>query len=106
MRRCSCGGFVPRGISRCPNCGGLSFRSGAGLAAGLAVAAQLVTACNCYGGPVTCTMVTHRGMSVDRCTATFDCTTPLADGGSPTADSTDFFCFTGSPVDGGSDGGP
>ena len=98
---------MPRGISRCPNCGAISIKPGGAAIAGLAVAAQLITACACYGGPVTCTTVTHRGMPVSSCSVA-DCATPLPDGGNPRADGTDFFCADGSmndPLDGGSDGG-
>jgi hypothetical protein len=86
---------------------GYSMPSKAAIA-GLAVAAQLITACSCYGRPVTCPVtVTHRGMPVDACTVTADCATPLADGGDPVADSTDDLCFgRASTRDAGTDGGP
>ena len=100
MHQCACGGFVPGGVRLCPNCGAVNVRPRAATMLGLAAAAQLITACACYGGPVTCRMIVHRGAPVNSCTAAFDCTTPLPDGGQPTQDPADGFCFTG-PIDAG-----
>ena len=102
MRRCHCQGFIPNGLTRCPNCGALSAKPSKAALAAMAAAAQLITACACYGGPATrCPTLIHRGMTINSCTAAIDCTTPLTDGGSPAADPTDQACFTGASPDGG-----
>jgi hypothetical protein len=100
MHRCQCGGFVPATVSRCPNCEALCLRPRTSTVVGLVVAAQMITACACYGGPITCQQVPHRGALVNSCTVLPDCDTPLPDGGSPVSDPTDALCFTG-PVDAG-----
>lgn len=106
MIRCDCGGYVPFGISRCPHCEAFRLRPPEAWMMAALAAAQALTACACYGGP--CTTMS-RGALVS--CAAVDCSTPLADGGSPTTDPAESFCFVG-PVttdggtDGGSDGGP
>lgn len=92
MRRCRCGGFVPPGISRCPNCNAPHVRLGKAAVAAAAVAAQLITACACYGAAPCALNAVHRGMLVNECTVP-DCVTALPDGGDPVADPEDRLCF-------------
>ena len=100
MLRCRCGGVIPGGIARCPNCDALSVRPRASTVTAVAVAAQLITACACYGGPTMCRPVMNQGMTINPCTMAADCTTKLADGGRPRSDPSDI-CFDGSANDGG-----
>ena len=87
MRQCRCGGFVPEGLARCPNCrsrNGLRWLS-------LLAGAQAITACACYGGPPTnCFIALPDGGEITRVIArgcpVIDCVTPLPDGGDATLD--------------------
>jgi len=89
MRVCRCGGFVPEGIARCPNCRARSSRGTLRLLSLLA-GAQAITACSCYGlPPTTCFVPLRDGGQVtvvSRGCLGIDCLTPLADGGDPSLD--------------------
>jgi hypothetical protein len=100
MVQCRCGGFLPPGIARCPNCRARARKQTRTLLSLLA-GAQAITACACYGAPpmTVCPAPLRDGGQIEtisrsRTCPPIDCITSLPDGGDPSADPSDV-CFTG-----------